>query len=62
MELTFKGEELELVIEALRAAVPTGDPVGEGIMLRYLSKKLEDKDVAVEEQGRVSGQRRIGFV
>lgn len=62
MELTFKGEELELVIEALRAAVPSGDPTGEAILLRYLSKKLEDKDITPEVQGRVPGQRRIGFI
>ena len=34
LELTFTGEELELVMDALRAAVPIDDPMGEKIMLR----------------------------
>ena len=39
-EMTFSGEELELVMEAFRAAVPVDDPLGEKIMLRYLSTKV----------------------
>ena len=38
--MTFTGEELDLVMEAFRAAVPVDDPVGEKIMLRYLSEKV----------------------
>ena len=40
LEMTFSGEELELVMEAFRAAVPVDDPLGEKIMLRYLSTKV----------------------
>ena len=54
MELTFNGEELELMMDALRAAVPVDDPVGEKIMLRYLSTKLalqEKKEEAKPKMG-----------
>lgn len=40
LEMTFSGEELDLVMEAFRAAVPVDDPLGEKIMLRYLSTKV----------------------
>ena len=40
LEMTFSGEELELVMEAFRAAVPVDDPLGEKIMLRYLMTKV----------------------
>ena len=56
MELTFKGEELELMMDALRAAVPVDDPVGEKIMLRYLTKKVEQQEANEKDK------KRIGFV
>ena len=56
LELTFTGEELELVMEAVRIAVPTDDPLGEKIMLKYLTKK-----VAAAESKEAS-RKRIGFV
>ena len=56
LELTFSGEELELVMEAVRAAVPVDDPMGEKIMLRYLTKRVEAQE---EAQGK---KQRIGFV
>ena len=48
LEMTFSGEELDLVMEAFRAAVPVDDPLGEKIMLRYLSTKvaLQEKEEA----------------
>ena len=48
LEMTFSGEELDLVMEAFRAAVPVDDPMGEKIMLRYLSTKvaLQEKQEA----------------
>ena len=55
LELTFSGEELELVMEAVRAAVPSDDPLGEKIMLRYLTKRVEAQDE--KEKNR----KRIGF-
>ena len=56
MELTFSGEELELVMDAVRAAVPIDDPIGEKIMLKYLKKKVAQS----EEQE--ASRKRIGFV
>ena len=56
LELTFSGEELELVMEAVRAAVPTDDPLGEKIMLKYLTKKVDLQEKQEEARG------RIGFV
>ena len=56
LELTFSGEELELVMEAVRAAVPSDDPLGEKIMLKYLTKK-----VGLQEQ-QEEARTRIGFV
>lgn len=56
LELTFSGEELELVMEAFRAAVPVDDPLGEKIMLRYLTKKVEAQE---EKEAK---KTRIGFV
>ncbi len=44
LTMTFTGEELELVMEAFRAAVPTDDPLGERIMLRYLTQRVELQD------------------
>ena len=41
LSMTFKGEELELMMEAFRATDAMTDPIGEKIMLRYLSKKVE---------------------
>ena len=56
LELTFNGEELELMMDALRAAVPVDDPVGEKIMLRYLTKKVEMQEAQEKDK------KRIGFV
>ena len=56
MRLEFEGEELELVMEAFRAAVPIDDPIGEKIMLRYLTKKVE------EQESQDSKKRKIGFI
>lgn len=56
IELTFKGEELELVMEAVRAAVPVDDPVGEKIMLRYLTKRVE------AQEAKENNRHRIGFI
>ena len=54
LEMTFSGEELELVMEAFRSAVPVDDPVGEKIMLRYLSTK-----VALQEE---EEKPKFGFI
>ena len=56
LELTFKGEELELVMEAVRAAIPCDDPLGEKIMLKYLTKRVE------AQEAREAAKNRIGFV
>ena len=56
LELTFSGEELELVMEAVRAAVPCDDPLGEKIMLKYLTKRVEAQDA------KEAARKRIGFV
>ena len=56
LEMTFTGEELELVMEAFRAAVPVDDPLGEKIMLRYLSTKL-----ALQEQ-KEEAKPKMGFL
>ena len=56
LELTFTGEELELVMDALRAAVPIDDPMGEKIMLRYLTQKVE------AQEANEKNKKRIGFV
>lgn len=56
MKLEFEGEELELVMEAFRAAVPIDDPLGEKIMLRYLTKRVE------EQESQDSKKRKIGFI
>ena len=56
LELTFNGEELELMMDALRAAVPVDDPIGEKIMLRYLTKKVE------LAESNEKNKKRIGFV
>ena len=56
LELTFSGEELELVMEAVRAAVPCDDPLGEKIMLKYLTKRVEAQDA------KEAAKKRIGFV
>ena len=56
LELTFTGEELELVMDAVRAAVPVDDPIGEKIMLRYLTKKVEQQEANQKDK------KRIGFV
>ena len=56
LELTFKGEELELVMEAVRAAVPCDDPLGEKVMLKYLTKKVE------AQEAKEANRSRIGFV
>ena len=56
LELTFSGEELELVMEAVRAAVPCDDPLGEKIMLKYLTKRVEAQDA------KEAAKNRIGFV
>lgn len=46
LEMTFSGEELDLMMEAFRATDAINDPVGEKIMLRYLSTKvaLQEKE------------------
>lgn len=49
LSMTFTGEELELVMEAFRAAVPCDDPVGEKIMLRYLTQKVELQEAEAEK-------------
>ena len=54
MEMTFTGEELDLVMDAFRAAVPLDDPLGEKIMFRYLATKLaiaEAKEEAKPKMG-----------
>ena len=54
LEMTFSGEELDLVMEAFRAAVPVDDPLGEKIMFRYLATKLaidEAKEEAKPKMG-----------
>ncbi|QBP06085.1 hypothetical protein [Synechococcus phage S-B68] len=54
LEMTFSGEELDLVMEAFRAAVPVDDPLGEKIMFRYLATKLaldEAKEDAKPKMG-----------
>ena len=56
LELTFAGEELDLVMDALRAAVPVDDPIGEKIMLRYLTKRVE------QQEANQKNKKRIGFV
>ena len=56
LELTFADEELELVMDALRSAVPIDDPMGEKIMLRYLTKKVE------AQEANEKNKKRIGFV
>ena len=56
LELTFSGEELELVMEAVRAAVPCDDPLGEKIMLKYLTKRVE------AQEAKEASRSRIGFV
>lgn len=49
-EMTFSGEELGLVMEAFRAAVPVEDPLGEKILLRYLSAKVAFDEKKEEEK------------
>ena len=56
MELTFSGEELELVMEAVRVAVPCDDPLGEKVMLKYLTQKVE------AQEAKEANRARIGFV
>jgi hypothetical protein len=56
LEMTFSGEELELVMEAFRAAVPVDDPLGEKIMLRYLMNK-----VALQEE-QEEKKPKMGFL
>lgn len=56
LEITFKGEELELVMEAVRAAIPCDDPLGEKIMLKYLTKRVEAQDA------KEKNKKRIGFI
>lgn len=56
MKLEFEGEELELVMEAVRAAVPAEDPLGDKILLKYLTKKFEEQESA---EGK---KRKIGFI
>jgi hypothetical protein len=56
LEMSFSGEELDLMMEAFRATDAINDPIGEKIMLRYLSKKVELQEK--EDQDK----KRIGFV
>ena len=56
LELTFSGEELELVMEAVRVAVPCDDPLGEKVMLKYLTKRVE------AQEAKEASRARIGFV
>lgn len=56
LEMTFSGEELEIMMDAFRAAVPIDDPVGEKIMLRYLSAKVALQEA--EEQSKP----KMGFL
>ena len=43
-------------MEAVRSAVPVDDPLGEKIMLKYLTKRVE------EQESKEKNKRRIGFV
>lgn len=56
LEITFKGEELELIMDAVRAAVPLDDPLGEKIMLKYLTKRVE------AQEAKDGNKKRIGFI
>ena len=56
LEMTFSGEELDLMMEAFRATDAINDPVGEKIMLRYLSTK-----VALQEKAEQS-KPKMGFL
>ena len=56
LEMTFSGEELDLMMEAFRATDAINDPVGEKIMLRYLSTK-----VALQEKEEQS-KPKMGFL
>ena len=56
LEMTFSGEELDLMMEAFRATDAINDPVGEKIMLRYLSTK-----VALQEKADQS-KPKMGFL
>ncbi len=54
LSLTFEGEELDLMMEAFRATDAINDPVGEKIMLRYLSAKValqEEKEQSKPQMG-----------
>ena len=56
MKMTFEGEELALVIDALRAVVPTEDQLGDKIFARYYKARVEELD---DEE---NNKRRIGFI
>lgn len=56
LSLTFEGEELDLMMEAFRATDAINDPIGEKIMLRYLSAK-----VALQEEEEQS-KPKMGFL
>ena len=56
MKMTFEGEELSLVIEALRLSVPSEDQLGDRIFARYYKARVEEID---QEE---SNKRRIGFL
>ena len=56
LSLTFEGEELDLMMEAFRATDAINDPIGEKIMLRYLSAK-----VALQESEEQS-KPKMGFL
>ena len=56
LAMTFTGEELDLMMEAFRATDAINDPVGEKIMLRYLSKKVELQE---EEE---NNKPKMGFL
>ena len=56
LEMTFSGEELDLMMEAFRATDAINDPIGEKIMLRYLSTK-----VALQEKADQS-KPKMGFL
>ena len=54
LELTFSGEELEILMEAFRVTDAVNDPVGEKVLLRYLSAK-----VALQEE---EARPKMGFI
>jgi len=56
MEMKFEGEELTLVMEALKACHDPEDPLAEKILYRYYKGRVETLE---EEAG---NKKRIGFI